>query len=97
MEKKVIASVIAVVAGLLFSTGAGAGDVMSWSPRTPAGGAQTFATFYLEVATAVKEGPRALIDQSLTGEQVTRSQNFAVQNGELVLTQEQVSTTIREP
>jgi len=96
MKKYVL---VLILTGLLtgFALKARAVDVMSYEPRTPAGGATgALLPYYLDQAVAVWGGPEVIIEQSISKdtEQTTVQQLFTIENGERILEQEQVSTTV---
>ena len=61
MNRKVFCPLAALLFITLLCVPAGAGDVMSWSPRTPAGGAPAPAEYGRGTAVAVEYGSEALI------------------------------------
>lgn len=96
MKKYALVLLVGVSLLIGFSVKANAVDVMSWEPRTPAGGATgALIPYYLDQAVAVWGGPEAILEQTISRdtEQVTNQQLFTIENGERILQQEQVSTT----
>jgi len=70
MRKKGIGIAMGV-AGILLSLvcGAVAGDLMQWSPRTPAGGGNPgYLPSYLSQAAAVEYGPAAQVNRDIGNE-----------------------------
>ena len=61
MNKKLFCPLAALLFIFLLSVPAGAGDVMSWSPRTPAGGAPAAAEHFQDTALAVEYGAEAFL------------------------------------
>ena len=61
--------VMGVVGILSLAGAAAAGDLMQWSPRTPAGGGSPgFLGSYLSQAAAVEYGPAAQVNRDIGGE-----------------------------
>lgn len=64
--KKGIGVVMSVVGILSLAGAAAAGDLMQWSPRTPAGGGSPgFLGSYFSQAAAVEYGPPAVVNRDI--------------------------------
>jgi hypothetical protein len=67
--KKGMGVVMGVVGILSLAGAAAAGDLMQWSPRTPAGGGSPgFLGSYLSQAAAVEYGPAAVVNRDIGAE-----------------------------
>jgi hypothetical protein len=67
--KKGMGVVMGVVGILSLAGAAAAGDLMQWSPRTPAGGGSPGVLgSYLSQAAAVEYGPAALVNRDIGAE-----------------------------
>ncbi len=96
MKKRMtLMGAVCVLAIAALAAPAAAGDVMSWQPSTPAGGASpAFLPSLLQQAMAIELGPEALTQRDLNREQVTTQQVFTFDaNGLRKLAQEQETRT----
>jgi hypothetical protein len=66
MFKKAIGIALCIAGILSLACEAVAGDLMQWSPRTPAGGGNPgYLPSYLNQAAAVEYGPAALVNRDI--------------------------------
>ena len=94
--KKIV--LIAAALLLLSATTALAGDIMRYSPRTPAGGAYVPPTNLFEFALAIEKGSDGYTRRSYEEERYSVNTNYTYDaNGNLVPTSRYEQTIIYDP